>query len=148
MDYSQFLVMHQEIGLLVLILLVFLYDTFSNTTACGVSYLTVCGFAVITLLGFVQPWLGTTTSAFGGMYATSPVMGSIKNILNIGVLIVLIQSMQWADSEYMRIRRGEFYELLLMTLLGMYFMISLPSLFAVYHWARNCVVAACRSCGI
>ncbi len=124
MDYSQFLVMHQEIGLLVLILLVFLYDTFSNTTARGVSYLTVCGFAVITLLGFVQPWLGTTTSAFGGMYATSPVMGSIKNILNIGGLIVLIQSMRWADSEYMRIRRGEFYELLLMTLLGMYFMIS------------------------
>ena len=125
MDYSQFLVMHQEIGLLVLILLVFLYDTFSNTTATkGVSYLTVCGFAVVTLLGFVQPWFGETTSAFGGMYATSPVMGSIKNILNIGVLIVLIQAMQWADGEYMRIRRGEFYELLLITLLGMYFMIS------------------------
>ena len=125
MDYSQFLVMHQEIGLLVLILLVFLYDTFSNTTATkGVSYLTVCGFAVVTLLGFVQPWFGETTSAFGGMYATSPVMGSIKNILNIGVLIVLIQAMQWVDGEYMRIRRGEFYELLLITLLGMYFMIS------------------------
>lgn len=125
MDYSQFLVMHQEIGLLVLILLVFFYDTFSNTTATkGVSYLTVCGFAVVTLLGFVQPWFGETTSAFGGMYATSPVMGSIKNILNIGVLIVLIQAMQWADGEYMRIRRGEFYELLLITLLGMYFMIS------------------------
>lgn len=125
MDYSQFLVMHQEIGLLVLVLLVFLYDTFSTTgSARGVSWLTVCGFAVVTLFGFVQPWFGTTTSAFGGMYVTSPVMGSIKNILNIGVLIVLIQAMQWADSEYMRIRRGEFYELLLITLLGMYFMIS------------------------
>ena len=125
MDYSQFLVMHQEIGLLVLILLVFLYDTFGNTTASkGVSYLTICGFALVTLLGFVQPWFSETSSAFGGMYATSPVMGSIKNILNIGVLIVLIQAMQWADSDYMRIRRGEFYELLLMTLLGMYFMIS------------------------
>ena len=84
----------------------------------------MCGFAVVTFLGFVQPWFGETTSAFGGMYATSPVMGSIKNILNIGVLIVLIQAMQWADWEYMRIRRGEFYELLLITLLGMYFMIS------------------------
>ncbi len=126
MDYSQFLVMHQEIGLLALILLVFLYDTFSTaaTATKGVSYLAICGFAVITLLGFVQPWFGQTASAFGGMYVTSPVMGSIKNILNIGVLIVLIQSMQWADSEYMRIRRGEFYELLLITLLGMYFMIS------------------------
>jgi NADH-quinone oxidoreductase subunit N len=48
----------------------------------------------------------------------------IKNILNIGVLIVLIQSAKWANSEAMVIRRGEFYELLLVTLFGMYLMIS------------------------
>ena len=32
--------------------------------------------------------------------------------------------MQWADSEFMKVRRGEFYELLLITLFGMYLMIS------------------------
>ena len=42
----------------------------------------------------------------------------------MGVLIVLIQSIKWANSEFTSVRRGEFYELILLTLLGMYFMIS------------------------
>ncbi len=40
------------------------------------------------------------------------------------MLIVLIQSIKWANSEFTAIRRGEFYELILLTLLGMYLMIS------------------------
>ncbi len=51
-------------------------------------------------------------------------MIGIKNVLNIGVFIVILQSIKWADSEFMRVRRGEFYELLLITLFGMYLMIS------------------------
>ena len=125
MDYSQFLVMHQEIGLLVLILLAFLFDTFSSRQAPrGLSMFTVCLFALVTIGGFVYPWDATSATAFGGMYATSPVMTAIKNILNIGALIVLVQAMQWADCEFMKVRRGEFYELLLITLFGMYLMIS------------------------
>lgn len=125
MDYSQFLVMHQEIGLLILILLIFLFDTFSSRQAPrGLSYLAVAGFALVTVAGFLNPWVSQSASAFGGMYATSPVINGIKNILNIGVVIVLIQAMNWADSEYMAVRRGEFYELLLITLLGMYLMVS------------------------
>lgn len=117
--------MHQEIGLLVLILIVFLFDTFSSRQIPrGMSMLTIVLFGAFTVMGFVQPFCSDSASAFAGMYATSPVMTAIKNILNVGVLIVLIQSMNWADSEHVRIRRGEFYELLLITLLGMYLMIS------------------------
>ena len=36
----------------------------------------------------------------------------------------MIQALRWADQEMTRIRRGEFYELLLVTLFGMYLMIS------------------------
>ena len=64
------------------------------------------------------------TEAFAGMYATSPVLVAIKNILNVGTLIVLIQSLKWTNSEFVAVRRGEFYELTLLTLLGMYLMIS------------------------
>ena len=125
MDYSQFLVMHQEIGLLVLILLIFLFDTFSSRQVPrGLSLFSVCLFGLLTVGGFVFPWDKAVASAFGGMYATSPVMIAIKNVLNVGVFIVLLQSMNWTDSEFMRIRRGEFYELLLITLFGMYLMIS------------------------
>ncbi|MGN0223475.1 MAG: NADH-quinone oxidoreductase subunit N, partial [Muribaculaceae bacterium] len=65
-----------------------------------------------------------TTEAFAGMYETSAVIIAIKNILNIGMVIVLIQSIKWANGELMIMRRGEFYELLLVTLFGMYLIIS------------------------
>ncbi|MCH5219572.1 MAG: NADH-quinone oxidoreductase subunit N [Muribaculaceae bacterium] len=132
MDYSQFLVMKQEIGLLVVFLLVFFYDLFMpqgsrkslpGFTACCMTVLTVLGFFACACCPF---FLGSSqeVSAFGGMYETSPVISAIKNILNIGAVIVLIQSVKWANNQNMHMRRGEFYMLLLVTLFGMYLMIS------------------------
>lgn len=124
MDYSQFLALKQEIGLLIVFLLVFLYDTFSSSkSAKGVPAVACILMAAVTAWGFC-PVVRLTESAFAGMYFTSPTIVAIKNILNVGVLIVLIQSLKWANSEFTAIRRGEFYELILLTLLGMYLMIS------------------------
>lgn len=124
MDYSQFFTMWQEIGLLIVFLLVFFYDTFAPKRALGaLGTLTCIFFAALTVLGFC-PCLAADTSVFGGMYQTSDAIVTIKNILNIGTLIVLIQSVTWANSEFTRIRRGEFYELIQLTLFGMYLMIS------------------------
>lgn len=124
MDYSQFLAMKQEIGLLVVFLLVFFYDTFMPKKAqSALSAITCIFFALFTIAGFC-PNVLTEQSAFAGMYVTSPVIATIKNILNVGVLIVLIQSMKWANSDIQIMRRGEFHELLLVTLFGMYLMIS------------------------
>ena len=53
--------------------------------------------AVVTAWGFC-PVVKLTESAFSGMYFTSPTIVAIKNILNVGVLIVLIQSIKWANS--------------------------------------------------
>lgn len=126
MDYSQFLVMKQEICLLVLFLLVFLNDTFLPKKAQGgIGVVTCILFGLFTLFGFCPSVIGNQPAdAFAGMYETSPVIVNIKNILNVGVLIVLIQSLRWTASDMQRIRRGEFYELLLVTLFGMYLMIS------------------------
>lgn len=122
MDYSQFLMMRQELGLLAVILLVFLYDLFmpKKSQTC---------LPVFTSILFLLYTIGscfclTSGTAFAGMYETTSATEMIKIILNIGVLIVLVQSIQWANSEFVAVRRGEFYTLLLMTLLGMYFMIS------------------------
>ena len=124
MDYSQFLIMKQELGVLAVFILVFLYDTFMPART-GRS---LPGFAAILMMlltaaGFCCTSSDTVT-AFAGMYETSPIITAIKNILNIGVVIVLIQSLKWADTPDMEKRRGEFYELLLVTLFGMYLMIS------------------------
>ena len=116
--------MRQEIGLLIVFLLVFLYDTFMPKKAQGgIAGFTTGLFLLFTVASFLWGNVGTI-DAFSGMYATSDVCAMIKNILNVGVLIVLIQSCKWANGELMIMRRGEFYELLLVTLFGMYLMIS------------------------
>ena len=124
MDYSQFLALKQEIGLLIVFLLVFLYDTFcSPRSAKAVPMIATVLMGVLVAWGFC-PVVKAPETAFAGMYVTSPVMVAIKNILNVGALIVLIQSIKWANSEFTSVRRGEFYELILLTLFGMYLMIS------------------------
>lgn len=124
MDYSQFLALKQEIGLLIVFLLVFLNDTFASPkSAKAVPAIACIWMLALTCFGFCQA-SAPATEAFAGMYFTSPTIVAIKNILNVGVLIVLIQSVKWANSEFTAVRRGEFYELILLTLLGMYFMIS------------------------
>ncbi len=122
MDYSQFLVMKQEIALIAIFLVVFLYDTFAPKKALNfLSGITVLLFGFYTVCSFA---FCETASAFNGMYVTSPVICCIKNILNVGVFIILYQSWSWNNSEVQLPRRGEFYELLLVTLFGMYLMIS------------------------
>ena len=126
MDYSQFLAMKQEIGLLIVFLLVFLYDTFASREGTRrVPVLSTILFGLYTVACFFpcvsQPG---EMSAFAGMYVTSNPVAMIKNILNVGVLIVMIQSINWANTEEQAMRRGEFYELLMLTLFGMFLMIS------------------------
>lgn len=116
--------MWQEIALLGAFLLVFLYDTFMPQRSLkGLPVFATVLMLAVTVGAF---WLlgRDTIMAFGGMYETSPVIVAIKTILNIGTVIVLIQSIKWANGEFMIMRRGEFYELLLVTLFGMYLMIS------------------------
>ena len=118
--------MKQEIALLVVFLLVFLYDTFMPKRSLRAlpAFAAVLMLVVTALELFCCNINTASYSAFAGMYETTPVIAAIKSILNVGVVIVLIQSINWANSEPMHYRRGEFYELLLVTLFGMYLMIS------------------------
>ena len=116
--------MRQELGVLAVFLLVFLYDTFMPKKALNATAgFTAILFLIFTVASFIWGNVGTV-DAFSGMYSTSPACSMIKNILNVGVLIVLIQSVRWTNGDLMVVRRGEFYELLLVTLFGMYLMIS------------------------
>lgn len=125
MDYSQFWAMKQEMGVLIVFALVFLYDTFMPKRMLkGTGCVACVAFLLFTIAGFFDFMTCRTYSAFAGMYVTTPVVVAIKNVLNLGMFIVLVQSVKWADSDTMAVRRGEFYELLLITLFGMYLMIS------------------------
>lgn len=126
MDYSQFFVMKQELMLLVVFLIVFLFDTFgsSKTRDKAVAPLALVLFGVATVAGFFTGCCKGCGTAFAGMYATSPLISAIKSILNVGAFIVLLQSLHWINSDDAKVRRGEFFELLFVTLFGMYLMIS------------------------
>lgn len=117
--------MKQEIALLVVFLLVFLCDTFMPKRSQGaIGWISIVAFAVITVLGFCPCLLAGAETAFSGMYSAGSAEVAIKNVLNIGALIVMIQALRWAQQDMVKVRRGEFYELLLVTLFGMYLMIS------------------------
>ena len=123
MDYSQFLLMPQEIGLLLVFLLVFIYDTFMPERAQRyMPVFSVIMMALYTIYCFCIP--AAVGEAFGGMFESNAPTWVMKNILNVGVVLVLLQAVKWTNSDFVSVRRGEFYELILLTLLGMFFMIS------------------------
>lgn len=64
------------------------------------------------------------TSTFGGMYVTNPSIGVIKTILAFGTLIVIIQAREWLNRPDTHFKEGEFYALVVSTLLGMNMMVS------------------------
>ena len=66
---------------------------------------------------------------FGDMFRTTELLTLEKNLLNLGTLIISLQSYNWLkDHKHV----PEFYILLLSTLLGMFFMISSNNLLMFY----------------
>lgn len=122
MNYSNFLYMHEEISLIVLMVVLFLYDLFAGKKALNYFQPVACGlFAIHTALLLLPRGAG---EAFGGMYQFNEMNTFLKSILNIGTLIVFLLSSNWLKSEGTVHKRGEFFFLTLSTLLGMYFMLS------------------------
>ena len=63
------------------------------------------------------------TEAFGGMYTTGPAAGVLKTILALA-LIVMVQAKEWLSRKDTAFKEGEFYMLIISTLLGMNMMVS------------------------
>ena len=78
-------------------------------------------FGLHTIYGFFGNVSG---EIFGGMYQNSVLIILMKNILNIGVFIILLQASTWLLKEENKARISEFFILLFSTLIGMNFMIS------------------------
>jgi len=122
MNYSQFLDMIPEATLVALLLIVFCADFCLHKDANKLSKLwmvTVGALLVQTclLFGLQEP-----SEAFGGIYITTPMVSVMKIILTAGTLIVVIMSRTWLETN--KKYAGEFFMLILSTLLGMYMMMS------------------------
>ncbi len=123
MDFSSFLLMRHELILLTITLLLIIAEIFiPHHKKSNIVHLAIFLFGIHTVLGF----LGLAESSlFGGMFRTNEMIHFFKNVLNVGVLILLLQSADWLQEKIVEQQRGtEFFVLLFSSLLGMYFMIS------------------------
>ena len=135
LDYSQFFHMMPEVTLMAMLVIVFIIDfatahkapiviTDDKTASSPRPWFNplVCAFMLIHILLNCCPTEPAT--AFGGMYATTPMIGVLKTILAFGTLIVFIQARTWLSRPDSTFKEGEFYMLIISTLLGMNMMVS------------------------
>ena len=135
LDYSQFFHMMPEVTLMAMLVIVFIIDfatahkapiviTDDKTAPSPRPWFNplVCAFMLIHILLNYCPTESAT--AFGGMYATTPMIGVLKTILAFGTLIVFIQARTWLSRPDSTFKEGEFYMLIISTLLGMNMMVS------------------------
>jgi len=135
LDYSQFFHMMPEVTLMAMLVIVFIIDfatahkapiviTNDKTAPSPRPWFNplVCAFMLIHILLNCCPTEPAT--AFGGMYATTPMIGVLKTILAFGTLIVFIQARTWLSRPDSTFKEGEFYMLIISTLLGMNMMVS------------------------
>lgn len=122
MDYSQFLHMKDELSLVAIFLIIFLFDLFASEKARKYFQPLACILMGVQVLINIIP--GEPAEIFGGMYHYAPIMSIVKSILSIGTLIIFMQANEWLKRDDTKFKQGEFYTLTLSTLMGMYFMIS------------------------
>jgi NADH-quinone oxidoreductase subunit N len=123
MDLNSVIAMRQEIFLLAILLLLIVGEIFIHKDKKGnIVHLVLFLFGIHTIIGFFAI---EETSLFGGMFRTNSLIHLFKNVLNVGVFILLLQSADWIQEKMVPLNKGtEFFILLFSSLLGMYFMIS------------------------
>ncbi|MDE6494359.1 MAG: NADH-quinone oxidoreductase subunit N [Bacteroidales bacterium] len=122
MDFSNFLILRDELSLVFLILCLLMFDLFASASGRRLFQPVACVLLLLQIL-FTAFFSGDSAEAFGGMYTTSPLATMVKIFMSIGTLLVFLFSKTWIENDH-EIAKGEYYYLTLSTLLGMYFMIS------------------------
>ncbi len=111
-----------EAGLMAALVIVFLADLIlkGEKKHTALSLLTgVLLVAQIALCFTTKP-----ATAFAGLYTATAAAQVMKVILTAGAFIVVVMAQSWIERADVMRKEGEFYELVISTLLGMYMMIS------------------------
>jgi NADH-quinone oxidoreductase subunit N len=130
MKFSDILLMRQELLLVLVILLIIVIDLSAAANRKSiVIHAALLLFGAYTVAGFLPAQSG---SLFGGMYNSSPLLVNMKNILNVGLLVIVFQSVKWLQKEENHDKTAEYFILLFSTLVGMDFMISSGDFLMLY----------------
>ncbi|MBQ9262374.1 MAG: NADH-quinone oxidoreductase subunit N [Prevotella sp.] len=130
MNYGQFLYMLPEAALVTALIIVFAFDFAftkngefrgekSQTTLGRLTSFLLMSVGLAVFMAMRQE---DTITAFGGLYVASQAVNVMKIILTFGTFIVVIMSQAWVEKNQRT--GGEFYMLILSTLLGMFMMMS------------------------
>ncbi|WP_311548625.1 NADH-quinone oxidoreductase subunit N [Prevotella nigrescens] len=120
MNYNDFFKMIPEASLVAILIILFVADFISAKTEERKWFNPLA--SVLLLANTVVCMLQLhPEDAFGGMYVTSTAVNVMKAILAFGTFIVVLQSRVWAEKSG---KEGEFYMLVVSTLLGMEVMMS------------------------
>ena len=134
MNYSQFLNMIPEATLVLALIIVFCAD-FALHKSERKNYTLGVLTGALLLCQISACFVAQPTEAFGGIYQSTAIANVMKVILTAGTFIVVVMSQAWitspcpsegSEAKPMRYA-GEYYMLLLSTLLGMYMMLSCGS---------------------
>ena len=122
MDYSQFLNMIPEATLMLALIIVFCADFALSKSPRKTHVLSILTGALL-LCQLVPCFMAQPATAFGGLYVSSSIVNVMKTVLTLGTFIVVVMSQSWINNNATKIS-GEFYLLVISTLLGMYMMMS------------------------
>ena len=120
MNYSDFFKMIPEASLVAILIVLFVADFVTAKTEER-KWFNPLASVLLLLNTFVCLIPMDAQTAFGGMYVTSSAVDVMKAILSMGTFIVILQSRVWAAKSG---KEGEFYMLIVSTLLGMFAMMS------------------------
>ncbi len=124
MNYGQFLNMVPEATLVAILIILFFAD-FALSNSEKKHPVLRCLTHTMLLLQLVACVFAQPVEVFGGLYVSTAAANAMKLILTGGSLIVVIMAQTWIEhNELTRRYEGEFYMLLVSTLLGMYVMTS------------------------
>lgn len=119
MSLNFFILMKSELSLILIIFLLLFIKVWDRIKKEKILFHAINFLLLINfLLGFFS---NTPGELFNGMFYTNNLIVLEKNILNLGTLIISLQSFDWLKTHKHLL---EFYILLLSTLLGMFYMIS------------------------
>lgn len=122
MNYIQFFAMRPEVSLLAVYLILFMYDLVTTGHHRRMFHPLACTLTAALVILTVSDMSSFTL--FGGMYESNAITAVMKSILAFGSLLAILQAHKWLRNEHTFYKQGEFYILLLSTLLGMFFMMS------------------------
>lgn len=125
--WTDFLIMMKQEMALVALIFILLFLKLGKDRS-NESYMNIMN--VLLLINLVAGFFGNREGVlFNEMFRTNELMVLEKNILNLGMLIISLQSYSWLKTHR---HVPEFYILLLSTMLGMFFMISGGNLLMFY----------------